>query len=369
MESMEIVGGGHCRLPDSTTEETSVPHSMRIDSNKRKTDQLDEDDDYSQEGEDGVQAAGVVDGSKHRDGSIYRQDTHFCHRLYRLNDTRETHLLPSNRSDLDKGCCPNWPACRRHNGCAMMQIFSLKLVANHGAITSAGPIHLYGFMAVRDLLHPLRNYVFNRSRDDPLILHPDPEDPSSSYLIQMTGPKRGIYLQARALVEFDMRIKMLGHGDDKEDLELIDGFATFSELTPFHGVYTQRIHGDGGAAVDISLALLRHAVQARMQVGVSELPVHGISLCVLGFVSGWPQGIKLFDGVVHELGDLDSFVVAVVINTPLILHFLVKQADGSDKVHRRCCAFPAKAHGCNRFSLPLDFADIKLKVFWANLPY
>jgi hypothetical protein len=103
----------------------------------------------------------------------------------------------------------------------MMQIFSLKL-ANHSAINNApaGPIRLYGFMAVRDLLQPLRNYVFDRTRDDPLVLHPCPDDPSSPLLIQMAGPKRGIYLQAQALIEFDLRIKR-GAAED-EDLHRAD---------------------------------------------------------------------------------------------------------------------------------------------------
>ena len=39
-----------------------------------------------------VQSASVIRGSKHPDGSIYRQDTHFYHRLCRLDDTRESTL-------------------------------------------------------------------------------------------------------------------------------------------------------------------------------------------------------------------------------------------------------------------------------------
>jgi hypothetical protein len=57
---------------------------------------------------------------------------------------------------------------------------------------------LYGFVAAQDLLQPLRKYVFNRTRDNPLMLHRNPDDPSSPLPIRMTGPKRAIYLQARA---------------------------------------------------------------------------------------------------------------------------------------------------------------------------
>lgn len=276
-------------------------------------------------------------------------------------------LKPTNLSFLNtKKCSPEWRTCRRHNGCAMMQIFSLKLT-NHSATISGGPVELYGFMAARDLLEPLRNYVFNRTRDDPLVIYPSSDDPSSPLLIQMASPKRGIYLQARALIEFDLRIKR-GHAQEQdEDLQLIDGAATFSELTPFHGVYTQRIHGShGGAAVDISLALLRHAVEARIQVVLSKVPENGMRLSLGCYVSKLPQEIQLFDGCVDRPGILvNKFVVAAVFNGPLVLYFKVKQAGG---VTRGTSAFPAKAHGCNQQSVSLGgIATAEVKVFWANL--
>jgi hypothetical protein len=50
----------------------------------------------------------------------------------------------------------------------MMQVFSLRL-------SSCGskpyPMSIYGIFAVRDDLEPLRNYVFKRSRDDPVMIH------------------------------------------------------------------------------------------------------------------------------------------------------------------------------------------------------
>lgn len=248
----------------------------------------------------------------------------------------------------------------------MMQIFSLKL-ANHSATstTPGAPIELYGFMAARDLLQPLRNYVFNRSRDDPLVLYPSSDDPSSPLLIKMASPKRGIYLQARALIEFDMKIKK---GDAQEqDLQLIDGAATFSELTAFHGVYTQRIRGDhGAAAVDISLALLRSAVEARIQVVLSKVPEKGLRLSLGCRVSNLPEVIELFHGPVEKPGVLvNQFVVAAVFNGPLLLSFKVEQGAGG--VIHRLCAFPAKAHGGNYQSLSLVVATAEVEVSWANL--
>lgn len=47
----------------------------------------------------------------------------------------------------------------------MLQIFSLKLSSNESY-----PISVYGIFAVRDELDRLRNYVFNRTRDNPVLI-------------------------------------------------------------------------------------------------------------------------------------------------------------------------------------------------------
>ena len=54
-----------------------------------------------------------------------------------------------------------------HSATAMMQIFSLKL---EKASTNIGLVQLYGYIAVRDRYDSLLNYIFNRSRDDPIIV-------------------------------------------------------------------------------------------------------------------------------------------------------------------------------------------------------
>lgn len=86
-------GGDDCQRPGSTTiQATADPHSMH----KRKTMDPENQQEKKEEEEEERSPipACVIDGSKHADGSIYRQDTHFCHRLYRLDDTREsTHAL------------------------------------------------------------------------------------------------------------------------------------------------------------------------------------------------------------------------------------------------------------------------------------
>lgn len=163
-----------------------------------------------------------------------------------------------------------------------------------------------------------------------------------------------------------MRIKRGTEENDGEDLELIDGAATFSELTPYHGVYTQRIRGNCGS-VDISLALLRQSVEARIELWIPQLPLHGgVSFAATCLVSKLPEEIKLFDGVVDRPRHL-SFVVAVVIRTSLLLRFKAKQVGGSGNVQNERRGFPARAHGCNHCFLQFGFGEIEVTVSWANL--
>ena len=57
--------------------------------------------------------------------------------------------------------------CMRHGPTHMLQIVSIKLAKIH---VDGGPIALYGYIALRDNLDPLLNYVVNISRDDPIIV-------------------------------------------------------------------------------------------------------------------------------------------------------------------------------------------------------
>jgi hypothetical protein len=106
-------GGDNCRRPGSatveSTEETVVPRSAHKGETTEPENQLEEEttDPENQQVEEttepenqheeedlppggGVISACVIPGSKHADGSIYKQDTHFCHSLYRLHDIRES---------------------------------------------------------------------------------------------------------------------------------------------------------------------------------------------------------------------------------------------------------------------------------------
>jgi hypothetical protein len=74
-------------------------------------------------------------------------------------------------SELEKTskgpCHPDEENCAEHLPAPMLQIFSLKLAKTP---VNSGSIQLYGYMAARDDMDGLLNYVFNRSRDNPVII-------------------------------------------------------------------------------------------------------------------------------------------------------------------------------------------------------
>ncbi|OEL15932.1 hypothetical protein BAE44_0023049 [Dichanthelium oligosanthes] len=61
-----------------------------------------------------------------------------------------------------------------------MQVFSLRL-----SRTAAYPVKIYGTFAVRDCWEPFRNYVFNRTRDDPATILPIKEEGEMSAYKQL----------------------------------------------------------------------------------------------------------------------------------------------------------------------------------------
>jgi hypothetical protein len=89
---------------------------------------------------------------------------------------------------------------------------------------------LYGYIAARDCTDDGKlNYIFNRSRVNPLVI----QQQDHHQLIEMTGPTRGIVLITDVFIEFDMRIIKTTTGEegyseeaaeaDDDDLQLIDG--------------------------------------------------------------------------------------------------------------------------------------------------
>jgi hypothetical protein len=112
-----------------------------------------------------VHPATILEGSSHRDGSIYKFCPGFI-QVFQIADRHETCLEPMMLSQ-PMDCQPNRDTCTVHFSTRMMQIFSIKLAKIH---MYSGPVQIYGYIAVRDHLDSMLDYVVNRSRDDPIIV-------------------------------------------------------------------------------------------------------------------------------------------------------------------------------------------------------
>uniref|UniRef100_A0A0E0BQK6 DUF6598 domain-containing protein n=1 Tax=Oryza glumipatula TaxID=40148 RepID=A0A0E0BQK6_9ORYZ len=229
----------------------------------------------------------------HRDGTIYKNerywDSVFCIDVTNREETNNsTNVIFSEaqvepvRFSVTERCKPNPENCQYYSTCGMMQVFSLKLAKT---TTNSSPIQLYGYIAARDVVDSMLNYVFNRSRDDPIVVR-------QGSIIELTGPKRGIGMVADVIFEFDMRIK---NGEKEEDdLQLIDGIIEIDDnvVTMIGTPRTFRLSGDCGS-VDMSMAIFDNAVEATVEVAISELH-YGFDLSISYVLSELEGNIENF---------------------------------------------------------------------------
>ncbi|CAM0904020.1 unnamed protein product [Alopecurus aequalis] len=260
----------------------------------------------------------ILPESRHRDGSIYRA----------------THMWKNNYNIVDRN------------------IFSLKLAKLY---VDGGSVELYGYVAARDGLDPLLNYIVNVCRDDPIVV-------GQGSLINMAGPKQGIDLCGTTLIEYDMRIKTGKR--EKDDLQLIDGVSDIDGVALWDRcTFTNRIHGDYGA-VDLTASCLEQAVEASVEVLISEVH-NSFSLCLLCFIRGLGEELRLFDGDIGEPRGLKRYVVAVMDDSWMDLKFKVDAESSSSAEHY--CSFKADKHGHATQEIKTGFGLISVKVTWSTL--
>ncbi|XBH60590.1 hypothetical protein VPH35_115170 [Triticum aestivum] len=303
----------------------------------------------------------------HRDGSIYKfNTTHQWKKQYRITDRDETCLEAMMLTE-PTGCFFLNGYCLSHVPTCMFQIFSLKLAE---ISVDDGLVQLYGYIAVRDDLDPLLNYIASFTRDDPIIVkqvhtrtYLQLFQGMSGSLITMTGPKRGIDFCDNIAIEYDMRIKT--SEQENHDLQLIDGASAIGipDLRNYHAL-TKRIHGDCGA-IDITISRVEHAIEATVEVVISEVQ-RSFQFCVGCFTSGLDEEIRLFDGIIGGSRCLKRSVVAVVVRSWMELKFKVSPDSSNSAEH--CCSFRADSHGLTTQKIKTNHALILVKVTWSPLP-
>ena len=178
----------------------------------------------------------------------------------------------------------------------------------------------------------------------------------------MAGPKRGIDMMDFTLIEYDMRVKT--GEEEKDDLQLIDGASIIGPAGKWNQPFTVHIPGDYGA-VDITLSRLHSAVEATLEVLVSEVQI-SFDLSLSCLTSELNKAIWLFNGTIAESCSLKRSVVAVLRESSIDLKIKIDALSSSSEQH--CCSFHAKTHGHDTQEIMSAFAFISVKVTWSTLP-
>ena len=178
----------------------------------------------------------------------------------------------------------------------------------------------------------------------------------------MAGPKRGIDMMDFTLIEYDMRVKT--GEEEKDDLQLIDGASFIGPAGIWNQPFTVHIPGDYGA-VDITLSRLHSAVEATLEVLVSEVQI-SFDLSLSCLTSELNKAIWLFNGTIAESCSLKRSVVAVLKESSIDLKIKIDALSSSSEQH--CCSFHAKTHGHDTQEIMSAFAFISVKVTWSTLP-
>lgn len=163
------------------------------------------------------------------------------------------------------------------------------------------------------------------------------------------------------LLEYDLRIKT--GEQEKDDLTLIDGASILGSAGICGEPFRFHISSDCGA-VDITLVCIDYAVEATIEVLISEVQSR-FRLALGCLTSGLNEEIHLFDGAIAESCGLKKCVVAVMVDSLIDLNFKVGEMPSSFEQH--CCSFTAKTHGHDTQEMKTDFASIVVKLTWSTL--
>ncbi|KAF8671566.1 hypothetical protein HU200_049883 [Digitaria exilis] len=186
----------------------------------------------------------------------------------------------------------------------MMQVFSLRLSSYN---FKSYPISIYGIIAIHDDLEPLRNYVFDCSRDDPVMIHQD-----YSSALPLCSPCRGIYVLDHALLEVDLWVKK--DGDGLNDEKLLSLYAEINVGLSFDMKFIGRIQSDR-CMLDMDYTLLSEGVEAVIQVlTILDSPHH---VRFSAFSRCFDNRIVLFEGKCVKKGEIFTHVVTVTAKEKL----------------------------------------------------
>uniref|UniRef100_A0A0A9BWJ7 DUF6598 domain-containing protein n=1 Tax=Arundo donax TaxID=35708 RepID=A0A0A9BWJ7_ARUDO len=190
------------------------------------------------------------------------------HEYYRMSELSETTIPPKRYTHCD----PSTGHQCYHESSPVLQIFDMKLRSSLSDTIS--PVEVYGVVAVRDGEDYCRNYLFNRSRNNPLAIN------RTSDHLRLMSPKRAMSMKFNCLIEVDIRVKAMGEGT--EDYTLADGCMEFVEdQVSFGTLFRCSMDGPYGVAI-FDLIMFEFGVEATIQLDFLRIPESGgfdIQMC------------------------------------------------------------------------------------------
>ncbi|CAN6356646.1 unnamed protein product [Urochloa humidicola] len=282
------------------------------------------------------------------------------------------HLFDSDYNLADKSDvtvssdwdCSNKCCCRPMN---LIQFIDAKIAGYQHA--HPGRAKIFGFVAARDLLKPLRNYVYKRNIANCEAV--SVKRKTGVARLSLASPARVISMSYRALIEFELHALSENKTGGDDDL-IIEGCTELRNMFPSESfIRNERLYGQR-CALDIKYLVLINAMEARVDFEVIRVPAHGTNLKLLAKTSGFSNVIRLFGGTVLEVGFSESFAVAVEIGNYLDLYIEGSQRDDLTPVQKTQyakwqCSFGSCYHRVVDQVVELgDFAAVSVKITWKS---
>ncbi|TVU49577.1 hypothetical protein EJB05_00890, partial [Eragrostis curvula] len=248
----------------------------------------------------------------------------------------------SEISVRDVGDCSNECRCLPMD---LLQFVSANIAGYRH--TSCGPAKIFGFVAARDTIMPLRNYGLAR--------------------LSLISPARVISFSTRVLIEFELHA-WSDEETDGDNGSIIEGC---TELYNMHAtesfVKQNRVYGER-CALDIKYLVLINALEACIEVKILSLGATpgGIDLKLCAKSSGFKEVIRLFQGAAPDPGETMSFIVAAEKRKGFDLYI-----EGSARDDQKLLplswtrSFMPGYHAMNENVAKLgEFATVSVKVTW-----
>ncbi|CAN6361434.1 unnamed protein product [Urochloa humidicola] len=261
------------------------------------------------------------------------------------------------------------------NGCQCVPMDLLQFIDANIAgyqLNRPGRAKIFGFVAARDTIEPLRNYVYKCGIDNCETV--SVKRKTGVARLPLLSPIRVIEMSSRALIEFELHA--LAEDDTNGDGgPIIEGCTELYNMFESKSFIEHRRMYSERCALDIKYMVLINAVEARVEVKVLRLGAidGGVNMRLLAKTSGFSEVIQLFRGAAPEPGDVMSFVIAVETHSGFDLYIegfpRDKHTVGQKPVPYSWwkCGFASSYHRTDEEVAELgEFATVSVKVTWKS---